>query len=238
MKKDVLDHGYVELIESWGSDERVIEAARMSTAKGFVGWGTPEQPGDEKLLKFLWQHKHYTPFEMAGLVLEVKAPIFVFREWHRHRTQSYNEMSARYIPLPDENYRPAAIGLQLRSQEAADAANKQARSAVPRVVSYEEADEWLRQLDCYYELVQDLYQSGLALGIPKEIARIPLPVARYSRMRASANLRNWLQFLTLRLAPQAQWEIRQFAQAVGQLVEQEFPRTYTLFREGMEHGSQ
>ena len=89
---NVLDMGYVRLIESWGSDERIIESARMSTAKGFLGWGTPDAPGDEKLLKFLWDKQHATPFEMAGLVVEVKAPIVVFREWHRHRTQSYNEM--------------------------------------------------------------------------------------------------------------------------------------------------
>jgi thymidylate synthase (FAD) len=98
----VLDDGYVRVIEHWGSDERVIEAARMSTNKGFQGWDT-----DEKLLAYLYNNKHATPFEMAGLVIEVKAPLFVFREWHRHRTQSYNEMSARYVPLPDENYTPS-----------------------------------------------------------------------------------------------------------------------------------
>ena len=97
----VLDHGYLKFIESWGSDERIIEAARMSTAKGFLGWGGPcpdlphdaecrckgtgQLPGDEKLLRFLWENKHQTPFEMAGLTVEVQAPIFVFREWHRHR---------------------------------------------------------------------------------------------------------------------------------------------------------
>lgn len=120
----VLDQGYVEHIESWGSDQRIVEAARMSTNKGFLGWGPKhtdnctinhapllecncdKQPGDEKLLRFLWDNKHATPFEMAGMTIEVKAPIFVFREWHRHRTQSYNEMSARYTPLPDENYMP------------------------------------------------------------------------------------------------------------------------------------
>lgn len=83
----VLDHGYVRLIETWGSDERVIESARMSTQKGFEGWGPKEdgKPGDEKLLRYLWENKHSTPFEMAGLTIETSAPIFVFREWHRHR---------------------------------------------------------------------------------------------------------------------------------------------------------
>jgi thymidylate synthase (FAD) len=109
----VLDSGYVDFIESWGSDERIIEAARMSTAKGFNGWGTPEAPGDEKLLAYLYNNNHATPFEMAGMVIEVKAPIFVFREWHRHRTQSYNEMSTRYVPLPDENYIPSIERLMM-----------------------------------------------------------------------------------------------------------------------------
>src|SRR5438105_1019122 len=98
---EILDHGYVRLIESWGSDERIIESARMSTDKGFKGW-----PEDEKLLRFLWQNKHHTPFEMAGLTIEVQAPLIVFREWHRHRTQSYNEMSGRYTVLPDLYYVP------------------------------------------------------------------------------------------------------------------------------------
>lgn len=82
----LLDHGYVSLVEGWGSDESIVEAARMSTDKGFNGWGTTDAPGDEKLLKHLYTNKHMTPFEMGGLVIEVKAPIFVFREWHRHRT--------------------------------------------------------------------------------------------------------------------------------------------------------
>src|SRR3954465_12760186 len=103
----VLDSGYVNFVEAWGSDERIVEAARMSTAKGFQGWGTSEAPGDEKLLRFLWEHKHATPFEMAGMVIEVQHAFFVFREWHRHRTQSFNELSARYTALPDLFYVPS-----------------------------------------------------------------------------------------------------------------------------------
>src|SRR5436190_1143352 len=121
-KIKVLDHGYLALVESWGSDERIVEAARMSTDKGFVGWGTSDAPGDEKLLKFLYENKHATPFEMGGLIVEVQAPIFVFREWHRHRTQSYNELSARYTPLPDVNYVPTVDRLMVN----AGTTNKQA----------------------------------------------------------------------------------------------------------------
>lgn len=222
--KAVLDHGYVILIESWGSDERIIEAARMSTGKGFQGWDT-----DEKLLAFLYNNKHATPFEMAGMVIEVKAPLFVFREWHRHRTQSYNEMSARYIPLPDENYVPLASNLVERSLAAVKTQNRQASGAGVQACGPDEARGWLFKLCDLYDRAQRVYEEGLALGVPKELARLPVPVARYSRMRASANLRNWLAFLTLRMAPNAQWEIRQYANAVGELITERFPRTAALF---------
>lgn len=262
----VLDHGYIRVVESWGSDERIIEAARMSTQKGFEGWGprhafqpafngddacahitmdhlnsstadpdrcrrpaSEHKPGDEKLLRYLWKNNHATPFEMAGLVIEVQAPIFVFREWHRHRTQSYNEMSARYAPLPDVNYIPTVERLMLngghltRQAGAADGAD---------VFTRESAEKFRGQLEDVYEAAQALYEQALAAGTPKELARICLPVGRYSRMRASANLRNWLAFLTLREAPQAQWEIRQYAEAVHALLGPLFPRTIALFEEG------
>lgn len=241
----VLDHGYVEFIESWGSDERIVEAARMSTGKGFLGWGhdcdcgdpgpiascsrcngTGKIVGDEKLLRFLWENKHATPFEMAGMTIEVKAPIFVYREWHRHRTQSYNEMSARYVPLPDENYVPTVERLLINSKT-----NKQAGV----VKGAEELTEggallFVSRLAEMYSQQESLYQYALKMGVPKELARVHLPVGRYSRMRASANLRNWLAFLTLRMAPGAQWEIRQYANAVAAVIAEKFPRTYELFR--------
>lgn len=226
MEIDLLDSGYVRFVDSWGSDESIIEAARMSTGKGFNGWGTEEEPGDEKLLAYLWNNKHATPFEMGGVVIEVKAPLFVFREWHRHRTQSYNEMSARYIPLPDENYSPTLDRLLVGSNTATT--NKQAQGS-GKHLGWEEAKEWRNQLEDLYTHAQKVYESGIALGVPKELARLPVPVARYSRMRASANLRNWLGFLTLRQAPAAQWEIREYANAVGSIVAEKFPRTWELF---------
>lgn len=220
-KTKILDEGYVALVEIWGSDERVIEAARMSTGKGFEGWEK-----DEKLLAYLYNNKHSTPFEMAGMVIEVKAPIFVFREWHRHRTQSYNEMSARYIPLPDENYMPS-LG-RLMAGANTTTTNKQAQGNGVRLTN-DAAEEWAKQLDAVYAQAQTVYEAGISLGVPKELARLPVPVARYSRMRASANLRNWLSFLTLRKAPAAQWEIRQYADAVGEFIAERFPHTWALF---------
>lgn len=500
-KKKILDQGYVALVEKWGSDESIIEAARMSTGKGFLGWGTKEVPGDEKLLAYLYNAKHDTPFEMGGVVIEVKAPIFVFREWHRHRTQclsgasvvqcvmprgtvynkslediyrlkhgdesrkgfatfsngtskkgthvtrtsriertggaskscqsrtirsfeengnlvvpnemtdviqsgmketfqvkidrghatvaskdhlfltregwkrteeleigdelayagkiavmdrpyppalrqgigvwtsmmrgrlikpidscylcgkdfsfdvlqldhivpvaenlelalvqsnlapacvechrektnreqhlgrqkemtklgrrwsrlssipelvneemtydlvvdgphhnfscngmivhnSYNEMSARYIPLPDENYVPSLERVMIGANTATT--NKQAQSN-GKVLTEENANQWLEKLAKLYEQAQSVYESGISLGVPKELARLPVPVARYSRMRASANLRNWLGFLRLRQAPAAQWEIREYADAVGELIAECFPKTWELY---------
>lgn len=498
---EILDKGYVKLVETWGSDERVIEAARMSTGKGFNGWGTPEEPKDEKLLKFLWDNHHHTPFEMAGMVIEVRAPIFVFREWHRHRTQCligstkitcvspsgstykktikeifelkyggvidnatethkngyskagtpvtriarrkavgrtkvlpncqtrtlrvidestgeftvsqmkdvwesgekevfsvraggyevvasaehpfftergwvktkdllvgdkiarmgvvpsseppipprlrqgigiwtsrmrlrlikdfdecyvcngsfikekldldhvipvkydltkaldannlkpicklchkaktateqggrkeqtkrgirwetvnilpesrgtqmtydievegehhnfcandlvvhncYNEASGRYIPLPNDNYTPSITRILQGANSVTT--NKQAQGVSENVLTADQAIEWQMELEALYTQAQAVYDKGLALGVPKELARLPVPVSRYSSMRASCNLRNWLHFLSLRMDAAAQWEIREYANAVCQLIEQQFPRTRELF---------
>jgi thymidylate synthase (FAD) len=251
----VLDHGYVEPIDAWGSDERIIEAARMSTGKGFLGWGprckkcdgafldsdgpvcltpgcggTERKSGDEKLLRFLWENKHQTPFEMAGLTIEVQAPIFVFREWHRHRVPfGYNEMSARYTPLPDVNYIPSVERLMIN----ASTTNKQAgRIAGAASLTAGQAEEFRARLAEIYVTAEDVYQAALADGVPKELARVHLPVGRYSRMRATSNLRGWLGFLALRMASGAQWEIRQYANVVGGLIAEYFPRTWELFGEG------
>jgi thymidylate synthase (FAD) len=256
----VLDHGYLELVwndrkqahEYWGDDESVVEDARMSTGKGFLGWepgvcptcsgkavvrtgrlctdceGRGTIPGDKNLIRRLWVKKHATPFEGAGFKVEVQAPIFVFREWHRHRTQSYNEMSARYTPLPDVNYVPSIERLMVDGGK-----NKQAGTVKGAAeLTEHRAFQYRHELEQHYRHCETFYQRALQNGVPKELARVHLPVGRYSRMRASANLRNWLAFLTLRMAPEAQWEIRQYAEEVGKLVAQLFPRTWQLFSEG------
>ena len=223
-KHVVLDQGYVQYVTHWGSEEGIIEAARMSTNKGFQGWES-----DAKLLSYLYRNKHMTPFEMAGLTIEVKAPIFVFREWHRHRVPfSYNEMSARYTPLPDENYRPTVNRCLLNSST-----NKQAGTADGAgELTPQQALEWTMRLDALYVASQAVYEDGLALGIPKELARLACTVARYSRMRASSNLRGWLNFLELRQAENAQYEIRMYADAVAWTLRNLFPRTMELYSNG------
>jgi thymidylate synthase (FAD) len=260
--KKILDHGYVSLVETWGSDQSIVEAARMSTDKGFLGWGgvdpcencggegllrnpsnsgetqtcrvcggTKKVNGDEKLLRYLYASTppHTSPFEFGGLIVEVQAPIFVFREWHRHRTQSYNEMSARYTPLPDLNYVPTIERVMIN----ASATNKQAGTVSgSSSLTLEAAEAFRLELANEYRRQQDFYERALAAGVPKELARVDLPVGRYSRMRASANLLNWLKFLALRMDRNAQWEIRQYANSVGELVASSFPRTWELFVEG------
>ncbi len=253
----ILDHGFVKFIEAYGSDERIIEAARMSTDKGFNGWGSmcsdcngtglgpdrlvmssdgPEDVtqdpcavcdgkggtvGDEKLLKYM------TPFEMGGLIIEVQAPLFVFREWHRHRVPfGYNEMSARYTPMPDINYVPSIERLMMN----AGTSNKQAGTIKgSEEMTESRAATFQEDLRASYGAAQVEYERALHMGVPKELARLVIPVGRYSRMRATGNLRGWLAFLTLRAHPAAQWEIRQFAEAVGKLVADHFPRTWKLF---------
>jgi len=247
----LLDHGYLEVVETYGSEERIIEAARMSTGKGFKGWGPKcrscggdvsagehlagdcpaegEEPGDEKLLRYLYEHKHRTPFEMAGAIIEVQAPIFVFREWHRHRVPfGYNEASARYAPLPDVNYVPTVERLMVTPGGLQR--DKQAQGTGEALTAVN-ADRFRRRLGEKYRELEELYQQALSVGVPKELARICLPVGRYSKMRATGNLRGWLEFVRLRLAPNAQHEIRVYADALCNELGRVFPRTMALFLE-------
>lgn len=227
----LLDHGYIRLIETWGRGDAnvpeaaIIEAARQSTQGSFRGWDR-----DERLLRYLYEHKHSTPFEFAGMTIEIQAPIFVFREWQRHRTQSYSEMSARYEPVPDFYYLPTVDRVMMRGGD-----NKQAGSAKEAwPLTREAAENFIQNRKFEYENFGVEYRNALLTGIPKELARIGMPVGWYSRMRATGNLRNWLAFLLLRRDPAAQWEIREYANALGDLiVANEFPRTWNLFLEGV-----
>ena len=236
MRLEVLDHGYVQFIEAWGvgtsgrdvadyrddSDHEIgiIEAARQSTQGSFRGWDQ-----DTKLLKYLYENQHSTPFEFAGMVIEVQAPLFVFREWHRHRTQSYNEMSARYTALPDLYYHCHVDDVIDRAR--ATTLNKQAKGVAS--VNEEMIINWVARDLELNQILETHYQQGLAIGVPKELARKKMPVDHYSKMRASANLRNWLSFMTLRCAPNAQKEIRVYADAVANIVGEVFPHTFHLW---------
>lgn len=221
----VLDHGYVKYIDHMGSDESVIEAARMSTGKGFLGWEK-----DAQLLKYLYENRHMTPFECGGeLQIEVQAPIFIFRQWHRHRTQSYNEMSARYTKMPDLHYLPDSKRLTKQNK-----INKQ--GSTNELLPEETRKKFIIKMKSQQDDVYSFYEQSVKKDkLAKEIARLNCPVSRYSRMRAKTDLRNWLHFLGLRMDEHAQWEIREYANAVAEIVKEIWPRTFELFEEHSLH---
>jgi thymidylate synthase (FAD) len=203
-KIDVLNHGFVRLIDSMGSDLSVVRAARVSYD---AAWRAGEdQSGDEKLINYLWRNHHTTPFEAVVFTFEVKAPIFVLRQWHRHRTWSYNELSARYKPLPEEFYvpKPEHIGTQSKDTKQARAEGEPDPVAAAHIkVTCEHA------FRAYRMLLED--------GVPRELARSVLPVATYSHMFATVDLLNLMRFLTLRCDQHAQYEIRVYADAMREL---------------------
>lgn len=209
---DVLDHGFVRLIDSMGSDLSVSRAARVSYD---AAWRAGEDQGsDARLISYLWKNHHTTPFEAVTFTFEVKAPIFVFRQWHRHRTWSFNELSARYRELPEEFYLPAAelIGQQSVSSKQArdigDATDDMLEGRHHQTILAREA--MTASFNAYRQL--------LASGWPRELARSVLPVATYSHMFATVDLLNLLKFLTLRCHSHAQYEIRVYAEAMRELV--------------------
>jgi thymidylate synthase (FAD) len=209
---DVLDHGHVRLVDSMGSDLSIVRAARVSYD---AAWRAGEDQGsDARLIRYLWKNHHTSPFEAVTLTFEVKAPIFVFRQWHRHRTWSFNELSARYRELPEEFYvpKPEDIGQQ-------SASSKQARD----VDEISEDQRRARMIDVSAIRIAcasafAAYRYLLDRGVPRELARSVLPVATYSHMFATVDLLNLMKFLTLRCHPHAQHEIRVYAEAMRDLV--------------------
>jgi len=208
-----------------GSDLSIARAARVSYN---AAWRAGEDTGsDAKLIRYLWKNGHSTPFESVTFTFEVKAPIFVLRQWHRHRTWSYNELSARYRELPEEAYvpDPAVVGEQ-------SASSKQARNVV------EISDEALvmrkaqvAALRASHAAAFGLYKELLDAGWPRELARSTLPVATYSHMFATVNLLNLLKFLSLRLDAHAQYEIRVYADAMLQLIRSIVPVAVAAWEE-------
>lgn len=210
--------GYVRRVEAWGSDECVIDAARMSTGRGFQSWDK-----DEKLLAYLWNNRHTSPFEQCGLIVEVQAPLFVLRQWQRHRTQSYSEFSGRYAVMEDCYYLPEMDRVCFQSKVNGQGSEGQ--------VPPELAKEFIDRLHDDQMQIESTYSWAIKNGISRELARLNCPLSRYSRMRASANLLNWLRFLGLRRDHHTQEETREYACALGLILESAFPRTYRLAKE-------
>ncbi|AYJ74707.1 FAD-dependent thymidylate synthase [Thermus phage phiFa] len=197
-------------------DAQIVRAARVSYGKG-----TKTIREDEKLIRYLLKHEHWSPFEMVEFKFHVKAPIFVARQWFRHRTASVNEVSARYSVVEDEYYVPEYWRLQ-------DTKNKQ--GSVGRLDELTNA----YATDAYTEAVEmafKAYEALLNAGVAREMARMVLPVSVYTQFYWKQDLRNLLHFLRLRLDPHAQWEIRQYAEAILQLIEPLVPVTVRAWKE-------
>lgn len=216
----VLDHGLVRLVESMGSDLSIVRNARVSYD---AEWRAGEDEGkDIKLLNYLVKNRHTSPFESCVFTFEVKAPIFVFRQWHRHRTWAFNEISARYAELPEEFYVPEVEQITTQS-----ASNKQMRTDT----THPEAG-WMRAViksQCMSAF--EVYKQLIAEGCPRELARSVLPVGTYSHMFATVDLHNLMHFLKLRLHAHSQYEIRVYAQAMLELIEPIVPHSVAAFRE-------
>lgn len=214
MKKVIklLDLGYVKLVDKMGTDLSVVRNARQSfDAAWRAGLNIKSDAG---LVRYLYSHMHSTPFESVEANFQVKAPIFVFRQWHRHRTQSYNEQSARYMELPEQFYTPKAelIGVQAKK-------NKQGREIPIDPKLFEQRMKELEEYDAHCEAAFALYRKLLASEWPRELARGVLPLCTYSTMSAKANLWNWFRFMHLRSDAHAQYEIRVYSDAIHTLLQ-------------------
>jgi thymidylate synthase (FAD) len=223
----VLDYGYVRYIDHMGSDARILEAARVSYKSKGKG-----DEADKKLLKYLWKHKHTSPFEMCKITLNIKMPIFIMRQYVRHRMQNLNEVSARYTELPNEFYIPEVWRKQ-------DTKNKQG-SVVDD--NWTPSCEWAGEIgrgqkDCssvFALACADAYicyQSMLASGISREMARLFLPVNIYTEIYTCWDLKNLLHFVALRDDGHAQWEIQQYGKAIKEILTDLFPWTMEAYEE-------
>lgn len=213
--KTVLDHGYVRLVDHMGDDLSIVRAARVSYA---ADWRTGEDEGkDAKLINYLLANRHTSPFESVTFTFEVQAPLFVFRQWHRHRTWSFNEVSARYSELPELFYVPELVDINPQH-----AGNKQMREAGEQVQNAAIIQAFMRKsnMDAF-----TLYRALMEQGVARELARTVLPLSTYSRMFATVDLHNLLHFLRLRLHEHAQMEIAVYAKAMLELVKPVVPVT-------------
>jgi len=215
----LLDHGFVGLVDHMGDDLSIARNARVSYD---AEWRAGENEGsDARLINYLYKNGHNTPFEAVTFTFDVKAPIFVFRQWHRHRTQSYNELSARYRELPEEFYIPETKHITTQSTD-----NKQMRTTK----QHPDADQFRREMKYCNKQSFALYKAMLRDGCPRELARSVLPVGTYSHMFATMNLNNLFKFIAERSHEHAQYEIRVYSDALLELIEPIVPVAVAAFR--------
>lgn len=203
----VLNAGFVRLVEFMGDDLSIVRAARVSYQ---AAWRAgKDENSDAKLIRSLMQRGHTSPFEAVQLKFDVRAPIFVFRQWHRHRTWSYNEVSARYSELDMGFYEPEQSVIGRQSEKEKQGRDFDGIGFNPVAVQSRIRDANMK--------AQELYRDLLSQGVSRELARIVLPVSAYSQMFASVNLHNLFRFIELRSDSHAQYEIRVYSDAMLKL---------------------
>lgn len=224
---DVLDHGFVRVIDYMGDDAAICQAARVS-----YGRGTKSVQNDTGLIRYLMRHWHSTPFEMCEIKLHVKLPVFVARQWIRHRTANVNEYSARYSILDREFYIPEPEHVNAQS-----VVNNQGRGGVlegaeaARVLEILKADS-NRAYDNYEMMIGETGPDGEAQdGLARELARMNLPTNIYTQWYWKVDLHNLFHFLRLRADPHAQYEIRVYADAICKVVADWVPAAYGAFED-------
>lgn len=227
----VLDHGFVRVVDYMGDDSSIVQAARVS-----YGRGTKKSLQDKGLINYLMRHRHTTPFEMCDIKFHIKLPIFIARQWIRHRTASVNEYSARYSILSNEFYIPNKSNLSPQSS-----INKQGRSS--DVLPDDVANKVLEimktdAMNCYNHYVEMMNEDDKGnivdennVGITRELARINLTLNTYTEWYWKINLHNLLHFLALRADEHAQYEIRVYAQAMLDIVKTWVPYAYEAFED-------
>ncbi len=218
----VLDHGFIRVIDYMGDDAAIVQAARVS-----YGAGTKHVQNDEGLIRYLMRHWHSTPFEMCEVKLHVKLPVFVARQWIRHRTANVNEYSARYSILDREFYIPAPEQLAAQS-----VVNNQGRG---EVLTGDEAARVLDMLKSDANTAYDHYEAMLSTdgqqGLARELARMNLPANIYTQWYWKVDLHNLFHFIRLRADPHAQYEIRVYADAIAAAVRDWVPLAFAAFED-------
>ncbi|MGB9702593.1 MAG: FAD-dependent thymidylate synthase [Candidatus Kapaibacteriota bacterium] len=214
-----LDKGFVRLIDIMGDDSSIVQAARVSYGKG-----TKSIREDRALIRYLMRHSHTSPFEMVELKFHVRLPIFVARQWIRHRTANVNEYSGRYSEMTDDFYIPEKSQIRTQSE-----VNKQGRS--DEKIDEATANQVLHSMEKFQEESYNEYKNYIELGVAREIARINLPLSSYTEWYWKIDLHNLFRFLKLRLDPHAQYEIRVYAETIASILKQILPISYEAFED-------
>lgn len=213
----VLNSGFIRVIDYMGNDSSIVQAARVS-----YGQGTKTINQDEGLIRYLMRHSHTTPFEMCEIKLHIKAPIFVARQWLRHRTASVNEISARYSILSDEFFIPELHNIAKQSIN-----NKQGRSEeFEKNIAEDIQDKINKNCNNTFELYNEFINKE---NLAREISRTILPVGTYTEFYWKIDLHNLMHFLKLRVDPHAQKEIRIYAEIILEILQKWVPITYQAF---------